>query len=256
MAINKTKKRSASRHFFENAQSKFRANGLLEEENQVLPSVDDDEIELTDDNQEDELQDKAEARRKARIRKRRSRIRTRLGARLEDDDEDEVPIDKDIELTEDDEDIELSVDDEDEDVELTEDDEDIELTDEDDDDAMSDGAKARLRARLKAAIKTRLARNRKSRIKTRTRTGRRFKNGFDTEQLGENIANSVDYTVIKTKLAKVKMNKLSSMSQNGSSISRVNKTGKFRLSDGRGNKVAGTLKFRANGTVKSFRITK
>ena len=113
-----------------------------------------------------------------------------------------------------------------------------------------------MRARLKAAIKTRLARNKKSRIKTRTRTGRRFKNGFDTEQLGENIANSVDYTVIKTKLAKVKMNKLSSMSQNGSSISRVNKTGKFRLSDGRGNKVAGTLKFRANGTVKSFRITK
>ena len=90
--------------------------------------------------------------------------------------------------------------------------------------------------------KLRLARSNKTRnasgVRARSASTIRSKDGYDTKQLGDNIKNSVDFTVIRTKLAKVKMNKLSSISNSGSSISRVSRTGKFRLSDGRGNKVS------------------
>ena len=226
--------KSASKLFFESAQRNFRRRL---EEDEILPPLE-DAVGVVDDTEEDTEDTGAQsvAERRSRLRRsRRSRLRRRLRARLEDEgNEDEfVEVNEPVFL-------------EDEDAQ---DDEFVGV--EDPKEVATSPAVAARRARL------RRARLRRSRLRKRVSTGRRFRDGFDTEQLGENIRNSVDYTVIKERLAKVKNRKGSSTKfRSGSVVTRGNKLGKFSMRMRNGRTVTGTVKYRLNGTVKSFKVSR
>ena len=226
--------KSASKLFFESAQRNFRRRL---EEDEILPPLD-DAVGVVDDTEDDteDAGSQSVAERRARLRRsRRSRLRRRLRARLEDEgNEDEfVEVNEPVFL-------------EDEDAQ---DDEFVGV--EDPEGVATSPAVAARRARL------RRARLRRSRLRKRVSTGRRFRDGFDTEQLGENIRNSVDYTVIKERLARVKNRRGSSTKfRSGSVVTRGNKLGKFSMRMRNGRTVTGTVKYRLNGTVKSFKVSR
>lgn len=225
--------KSASKLFFESAQRNFRRRL---EEDEILPPLE-DAVGVVDDTEEDTEDTGAQsvAERRSRLRRsRRFRLRRRLRARLEDEgNEDEfVEVNEPVFL-------------EDEDAQ----DEFVGV--EDPEEVATSPAVAARRARL------RRARLRRARLRKRVSTGRRFRDGFDTEQLGENIRNSVDYTVIKERLAKVKNRKGSSTKfRSGSVVTRGNKLGKFSMRMRNGRTVTGTVKYRLNGTVKSFKVSR
>lgn len=224
--------KSASKLFFESAQRNFRRRL---EEDEILPPLEDAVGVVDDTEEEEEPVEQAVAERRSRLRRsRRSRLRRRLRARLEGEgNEDEfVEVNEPVFL-------------EDEDAQ----DEFVGV--EDPEEVVTSPAVAARRARL------RRARLRRSRLRKRISTGRRFRDGFDTEQLGENIRNSVDYTVIKERLAKVKNRRGSSTKfRSGSVVTRGNKLGKFSMRMRNGRTVTGTVKYRLNGTVKSFKVSR
>lgn len=249
---NLREKKSASRIFFESAQRQYRRRL---EEDEILPPVE----EVAVDEVEDTPADDTIAERKARLRRSRLRRKLRASRRFE---EDEVANDEVVA------DVPAVVDTEEtvaerrsrlrrklrnrgsrrfEENEFVEVDEPVfledEVVDEDEETIAPAVTVAERRARLRR--KMRLART------------KRFRDGFDTEQLGENIRNSVDFTVIKERLAKVK-NRPNGVTKfrSGAVVSRANKLGKFSMKMRNGRTVKGIVKYRPNGSVASFKISR
>lgn len=224
--------KNISKLFFEDAHKKLKE--MVGDEEYILPRTADDILVEEEDCAEEEDTAVVERRKNRAKRNRlRARGRNRRNYRFLEDEgsEEEVIVDEDIVLEDEGEEV---------------------VMDEPEDD-FEDDVVARRRSRLAALARKRVRERRTSR--SRTSNSRRFKNGYDTEQLGDHIKNGIDYTVLKTKLAKVKMNKTSSLRYKSSEISRGSKLGKFRLHDGK-NIVSGTIRYRANGTVQSFKVTR
>lgn len=225
--------KNISKLFFEDAHKKLKE--MVGDEEYILPRTADDILVEEEDCAEEEDTAVVERRKNRAKRNRlRARGRNRRNYRfLEDEgsEEEEVIVDEDIVLEDEGEEVVM----------------------EEPEDDFEDDVVARRRSRLAALARKRVRERRTSR--SRTSNSRRFKNGYDTEQLGDHIKNGIDYTVLKTKLAKVKMNKTSSLKYKSSEISRGSKLGTFRLHDGK-NLVSGTIRYRANGTVQSFKVTR
>lgn len=248
---NLREKKSASRIFFESAQRQYRRRL---EEDEILPPVEEVAVDVVEETPaEDTI-----AERRARLRRSRLRRKLRASRRFE---EDEVANDEVVA------DVPAVVDTEEtvaerrarlrrklrnrkarrfEEDEFVEVDEPVFLEDEvvnEEEETVASSAVAERRARLRRRM--RLART------------KRFRDGFDTEQLGENIRNSVDFTVIKERLAKVK-NRPNGVTKfrSGAVVSRANKLGKFSMKMRNGRTVQGIVKYRPNGSVKSFKISR
>lgn len=249
---NLREKKSASRIFFESAQRQYRRRL---EEDEILPPVEEVAVDVVEETPADDTI----AERRARLRRSRLRRKLRASRRFE---EDEVANDEVVS------DVPAVVDTEEtvaerrarlrrklrnrkarrrfEEDEFVEVDEPVFLEDEvvnEDEETVTAPAVAERRARLRRRM--RLART------------KRFRDGFDTEQLGENIRNSVDFTVIKERLAKVK-NRPNGVTKfrSGAVVSRANKLGKFSMKMRNGRTVQGIVKYRPNGSVKSFKISR
>lgn len=222
------KKKASSKLFFEEASKKLRRGGYLEE-GEVLPSLDDeDEIIGTEENEE--ARDEVKARIARNIRNRmRNKSRSRVAKKKlygEDEDE-EILINKEIELEDDDMD---------EDPDYV-DDESVVIEEEDEEELLGQIAKA-VNPRSRQRVKNKLART------------RRYK-----EQFGSIIADNIDFKVLREKLSKVKLSSHESIKRRNSYVSRANKFGAFRLYDGIKLR-EGKIKFRANGSVESFKVSR
>lgn len=222
------KQKASSKLFFEEASKKLRRGGYLEE-GEVLPSLDDeDEIIGTEENEE--ARDEVKARIARNIRNRmRNKSRSRVAKKklYEEDEDEEILINKEIELEDDDMD---------EDPDYI-DDESVVIEEEDEEELLGQIAKA-VNPRSRQRVKNKLAKT------------RRYK-----EQFGSIIADNIDFKVLREKLSKVKLSSHESIKRRNSYVSRANKFGAFRLYDGIKLR-EGKIKFRANGSVESFKVSR
>lgn len=222
------KQKASSKLFFEEASKKLRRGGYLEE-GEVLPSLDDeDEIIGTEENEE--ARDEVKARIARNIRNRmRNKSRSRVSKKklYEEDEDEEILINKEIELEDDDMD---------EDPDYV-DDESVVIEEEDEEEMLGQIAKA-INPRSRQRVKNKLAKT------------RRYK-----EQFGSIIADNIDFKVLREKLSKVKLSSHESIKRRNSYVSRANKFGAFRLYDGIKLR-EGKIKFRANGSVESFKVSR
>jgi hypothetical protein len=228
------KQKASSKLFFEEASKKLRRGGYLEE-GEVLPSLDDeDEIIVAEEEDENkETRDEVKARIARNIKNRmRSKSRSRVAKKrlYEEDEDEEILINKEIELEDDDMDEDPDyVDDE---SVVTEEEE-----DENEEEILGKIAKA-ITPRSRQRVKNKLAGT------------RRYK-----EQFGSIIADNIDFKVLREKLSKVKLSSHESIKRKNSYVSRANKFGAFRLYDGIKLR-EGKIKFRANGSVESFKVSR
>lgn len=228
------KQKASSKLFFEEASKKLRRGGYLEE-GEVLPSLDDeDEIIGTEEEDEnEEARDEVKARIARKIKNRmRNRMRNKSRSRvakkkLYEDEDEEILINKEIELEDDDMD---------EDPDYV-DDKSVVIEEEDEEELLGQIAKA-IDPRSRQRAKNKLAKT------------RRYK-----EQFGSIIADNIDFKVLREKLSKVKLSSHESIKRRNSYVSRANKFGAFRLYDGIKLR-EGKIKFRANGSVESFKVSR
>ena len=226
------KQKASSKLFFEEASKKLRRGGYLEE-GEVLPSLDDeDEIIATEEEDEnEEARDEVKSRIARNIRNRmRNKSRSRVAKKklYEEDEDEEILINKEIELE----------DDMDEDPDYVDDESVVtEEEDENEEELLGQIAKA-VNPRSRQRVKNKLAKT------------RRYK-----EQFGSIIADNIDFKVLREKLSKVKLSSHESIKRRNSYVSRANKFGAFRLYDGIKLR-EGKIKFRANGSVESFKVSR
>jgi hypothetical protein len=222
------KQKASSKLFFEEASKKLRRGGYLEE-GEVLPSLDDeDEIIVAEEEDENkETRDEVKARIARNIKNRmRSKSRSRVAKKRV---EEEILINKEIELEDDDMDEDPDYVDNESVV--------TEEEDENEEEILGKIAKA-ITPRSRQRVRNKLAKT------------RRYK-----EQFGSIIADNIDFKVLREKLSKVKLSSHESIKRKNSYVSRANKFGAFRLYDGIKLR-EGKIKFRANGSVESFKVSR